>query len=45
MNSAYIKYFLQKVKVRKMDVEAGPEDSHQQSILDSEDQQPTKLTP
>ena len=45
MNSEYIQYFLQKVKVRKMDVETGPEDSQQQSMLDSEDQLPTKLTP
>jgi hypothetical protein len=45
MNSAYIKYFLQKVKFRKIDVESGPEDSQQQSMLDSEDQQPNKLTP
>jgi hypothetical protein len=39
MNSAYIKYFLQTVKVRKMDVEAGPED--QEFMLDNEDQLPT----
>jgi len=43
MNSEYIKYFLQPVKVRKMDVEAGTED--QEFMLDNEDQQTNKLTP
>jgi hypothetical protein len=44
MKSAYIKYFLQRVKVRKIDVEAGPEEQ-QQSMMNSEVQLPTKLTP
>jgi len=44
MKSAYIKYFLQRVKVRKIDVEAGPEEQ-QQSMMNSEVHPPTKLTP
>jgi ribosomal protein S3AE len=44
MNSAYIQYFLQRVKVRKIDVETGPEEQ-QQSMMNSEVQPPTKLTP
>ena len=43
MNSEYIKYFLHPVIVRKMEVEAGPED--QENMLDNEDQQTNKLTP
>ena len=44
MNSAYIQYFLHRVKVRKNDVEAGPEEQ-QQSMMNSEVLLPTKLTP